>query len=57
MAPLGGGAAEMVTRRRSIETAGGAPIGRWFQVRGGEITAMVGVVDNAGALIALFIGS
>jgi hypothetical protein len=57
MAPLGGRAAEMVTRRRSIETAGGALMGRWFQVREGEITAVVGAMDNAGALTALFIGS
>jgi hypothetical protein len=27
MVPLGGGAAEMVTRRRSAEAAGGAPMG------------------------------
>jgi hypothetical protein len=31
MAPLGGGVVEMVTRRRSKEATGGAPMGRWFQ--------------------------
>jgi hypothetical protein len=30
MAPLGGGAAEMTTRRHSTEVAGGAPMERWF---------------------------
>jgi hypothetical protein len=36
MAPLGGRATEMTTRRRSIEAVGGAPMGRWFRVRGGD---------------------
>jgi hypothetical protein len=31
MAPLGGGAVEMATRRRSIEVADGALMGTWFQ--------------------------
>jgi hypothetical protein len=57
MAPLGGGVAEMATRRRSTEATGGAPIGRWFRVQGGEIEAGVGAVDNEGSLIVPFIGS
>jgi hypothetical protein len=35
--------------------AGGAPMGRWFRLRGGEIEASVDVVDNGGALVAPFI--
>jgi hypothetical protein len=31
MAPLGVVAIEMATQRRSIETIGGASMGRWFQ--------------------------
>jgi hypothetical protein len=46
MAPLGGGAAEMVKRRCSIEATGGAPMGRWFWARGKEIGARVGVMGN-----------
>jgi hypothetical protein len=42
MTPLGGGAVKMATRRRSTEVPGGAPMGRWFWVRGGEIGARVG---------------
>jgi hypothetical protein len=57
MAPLGGGATEMATRRHSIEAVRGAPIGRWFWVRGREIGSGVGVMDNGGALVAPFIGS
>jgi hypothetical protein len=49
MTPLGGGVAEMVTRRCSIEAAGGAPMRRWFSARGGEIRAGVGALDNGGA--------
>jgi serine/threonine protein kinase len=30
MAPLGGGATEMASRRSSTKAAGGAPMGRWF---------------------------
>jgi hypothetical protein len=56
MAPLGGGAVEMATRRHSIEAVGVAPMGRWFQMRGWEIGAEVGAVDNGGALIISFIG-
>jgi hypothetical protein len=56
MAPLGGGAAEMATRRRSTEAAGGAPMGRWFWAQE-EIGAKVGAVDNGGALVAPLIGS
>jgi hypothetical protein len=41
MAPLGGGAVEMATRRRSTEVADGALMGTWFQARGGEIGARV----------------
>jgi hypothetical protein len=37
--PLGGGAAEMATRRRSVEVVGGALMGRWFRLRGEEIGA------------------
>jgi hypothetical protein len=48
---------EMATRRCSIETLGGASMGRWFWTRGGEIGAGMGAVDNRGALIAHFIGS
>jgi hypothetical protein len=48
---------EMATRRCSIETLGGASMGRWFWTRGGEIGAEMGAVDNRGALIAHFIGS
>jgi hypothetical protein len=55
MAPLGGRATEMTTRRRSIEAVGGAPMGRWFRVRG-EIGTGMGAMDNGGALIAAFIG-
>jgi hypothetical protein len=57
MVLLGGGAAEMATRQHSIEAIGGAPIGRWFWVRGREIGSGVGVMDNGGALVAPFIGS
>jgi hypothetical protein len=57
MAPLGGGPAEMVTRQRSTETVGGAPMGRWFRARGEEIRVGVGAVDNVGALVILFIRS
>jgi hypothetical protein len=46
MASLGGGAIKMVTRQRSIEAVGGAPMGRWFRARGGEIGGGVCVVDN-----------
>jgi hypothetical protein len=52
MAPLGGGAAEMITRQRSTEAASGAPMGRWFRVRRGEIGVRVGAMDNGGALDA-----
>jgi hypothetical protein len=31
MTPLGGGATEMVTQRRSTEAVSGAPMGRWFR--------------------------
>jgi hypothetical protein len=55
MAPLGGRATEMTTRRCSIEAVGGAPMGRWFRVRG-EIGTGMGAMDNGGALIAAFIG-
>jgi hypothetical protein len=55
--PLGGRVAETATRRCSIEAASGAPMGRWFRVRGGEIGAGVDAVDNGGALIAPFIGA
>jgi hypothetical protein len=57
MASLGGGAAEMARRRRSIEAADGALMRRWCWARGGEIGVKVGAVDNGGALVALFIGS
>jgi hypothetical protein len=50
MAPLGGGAAEMAGQRCSTEAAGGASMGRWFQVRGGEIGAGVDAVENGGDL-------
>jgi hypothetical protein len=56
MMSLEGGAAEMATRRHSIEAAGGAPMGRWFRASGGEIGAGVDAVDNGGALITTFIG-
>jgi hypothetical protein len=56
MMSLRGVVAEMATRRRSTETACGAPMGSWFQARGG-IGAGVGAVDNVGALVTLFIGS
>jgi hypothetical protein len=56
MTSLGGEAVEMATRWRSTEAVGGAPIGRWFRVQGGEIGAGVGALDNGGALIASFIG-
>jgi hypothetical protein len=46
MAPLGGGAAEMVGRWCSIEAADGALMGRWFWARGEEIGARVGVMEN-----------
>jgi hypothetical protein len=49
------GAAEMATRRCSTEAAGGAPMERWFWVRGCEIRARVGAGDNEGAIIAPFI--
>jgi hypothetical protein len=39
MAPLGGGATKIATRRSSTEAAGGASMGRWFWARGGEIEA------------------
>jgi hypothetical protein len=55
--PLGGRVAETATRRCSIEAASGAPMGRWFRARGGEIGAGVDAVDNGGALIAPFIGA
>jgi hypothetical protein len=57
IAPLGGGVAETATRWFSIEAASGAPMGRWFRARGGEIGAGVDAVDNGGALIAPFIGA
>jgi hypothetical protein len=57
MTPLGGGAAEMAIQQRSKEAAGGAPMGRWFRMRGGEIGVRVGTVDNRGALVVLFIGT
>jgi hypothetical protein len=57
MATLGGRVAEMATRRRSIEAASGALMGRWFRVRGREIGAEVGAVDNGGALVTPFTGS
>jgi hypothetical protein len=50
IAPLGSGAAEMARRQRSTEAAGGAPMGRWFRAREGEIGAGVGAVENGGAL-------
>jgi hypothetical protein len=56
MTPLGGGATEMAIQQRSKEAAGGAPMGRWFRMRGGEIGVRVGTVDNRGALVVLFIG-
>jgi hypothetical protein len=56
MTPLGGGAAEMATRRRSTEATGGALMGRWFRAQGEEIGAGVGAVDNGGAIITPFIG-
>jgi hypothetical protein len=57
MMPLGGGVAQMATRRCSTEAVGGAPMGRWFRAEGEEIGAGVGAVDNGGALVAPFIGS
>jgi hypothetical protein len=54
--PLGGGAAEITTRRHSTEAVGGAPMGRWFWEQGGEIGAGVGAMDNRGALVMTFIG-
>jgi hypothetical protein len=57
MAPLRGGAAEMAIRRHSTEAAGGAPMGRWFWVRGREIGAGVSVIYNGGATVTPFIGS
>jgi hypothetical protein len=57
MAPLRGGAAEMAIRRHSIKAAGGAPMGRWFWVRGREIGAGVTVIYNGGATVTPFIGS
>jgi hypothetical protein len=39
IAPLGGEAVEMVTRRCSTKVVGGAPMGRWLWVQGGEIGA------------------
>jgi hypothetical protein len=57
IAPLGAGAAEMATRRRSTEAVDGASMGRWFWARRGEIGAGVGAMDNGGALITSFIGS
>jgi hypothetical protein len=56
MTPLGGRAVKMAGRRRSTEAANAAPMGRWFWLRGGEIGAGVGVVENGGALDA-FIGA
>jgi hypothetical protein len=56
MTPLRDRAIEMATRQRSTEAPGGAPMGRWFWARGGEIGAKVGVVDNGGAIVVLFIG-
>jgi hypothetical protein len=46
MASLRGGTAEMDTRQRSIDVAGGALMERWFRTRGGEIGAEVDAVDN-----------
>jgi hypothetical protein len=54
MAPLGGRAAEMAGRRRSTVAAGGAPMGRLFRARGGEIGVEVGAVENGGALGAFY---
>jgi hypothetical protein len=56
MAPLGGATAEMSTRRRSTKVDDGAPMGRWFWARGGEIGTGVSAIDNGAALVALFIG-
>jgi hypothetical protein len=56
MVSLGGGAADMATRRHSTEAAGGTLMGRWFRARGVEIGARMGVVDNGGTLTAPFIG-
>jgi hypothetical protein len=42
----------MITRQRSTEAASGAPMGRWFRVRRGEIGVRVGAMDNGGALDA-----
>jgi hypothetical protein len=57
MASLRGGAMEMATRRRFIEAVGGAPMGRWFRARGGEIGVRVSAVDNGDAVLMPFIGS
>jgi hypothetical protein len=48
MTPHRGRAAEMLIRWCSIEATGGAPMGRWFRERGGEIGVGVGVMDNVG---------
>jgi hypothetical protein len=45
----------MVTRQRSKEVAGGAPMGRLFRARGGEIGVGVSAVDNGGVLVMPFI--
>jgi hypothetical protein len=55
MAPLGGGAAEMTTRRCSTESTGDALMGRWFRARGGD-WSRGGCGGYGGALIAPFIG-
>jgi hypothetical protein len=55
MTSVGGGAVEMTIQRRSIEAAGGAPMRRWFRMRGGEIEVRMGTVDNGSALVVPFI--
>jgi hypothetical protein len=47
----------MTTRWRSTKANGGAPMGRWFWTRGGEIEAEVTAIDNGDALVTPFIGS
>jgi hypothetical protein len=51
-----GATAKMSTRRRSTKVDDGAPMGRWFWARGGEIGTGVSAIDNGAALVALFIG-
>jgi hypothetical protein len=57
MTQLRGRVVEMVTQRRSTKAVSDVLMGRWFWVRGGEIGAGMGAVDNGGALVTPFIGS